>query len=127
MARILLIEPDQVLAKTYHLALQQARHEVWHVASAQAAIDDTDALTPDIIILEPQLAGHNGVEFLYELRSYAEWQAMPVILLSSLPPKAFQVQLAAWDRLGVVAYYYKPQTTLAQLRTAVDEVLVIAT
>ncbi len=117
---ILLIEPDTLLARTYTAALAAAEHTVEHATTAQAGIFAADRRTPDLIILELQLVSHSGIEFLYELRSYPEWQALPVIVLSQVPPAEF---IDSWDllqhSLGVQTYLYKPRTTLTKLLTTV--------
>lgn len=111
---VLLIEPDKVLAATYAQALLSAGHQVTVVGSAQAAIDAADAHKPDLVVLELQLATHNGVEFLYEFRSYPEWQQVPVIAHTWVPRQTGIAEQLS-QQLGVVAYHYKPQTSLHQL------------
>lgn len=114
MIKVLLIEPDQRLSKTYQQALSQ-QHEVAVVHTAQQAIHATEQFIPDVIVLDPQIARHNGVEFMYELRSYADLQKIPVILLVSLLPEMFTVPVATQRQLGIVQVLYKPQTSLKQL------------
>jgi CheY-like chemotaxis protein len=58
----------------------------------------------------------DGIAFLHEFRSYAEWQNIPVILNTYLTPAALAKAHAALERdLGVRVCLYKPQTTLEQL------------
>ena len=114
--KIVLIEPDRLLADIYRQTLEAAGHEVIPVRGAQAGIMAVDFLQPDIIITELQLVGHSGLEFLYELRSYAEWQTIPVVIQTSVPPSEFNANRdLLTDQLGVTAYLYKPQSTLADL------------
>lgn len=124
MANILLIEPDRVLAETYVQALVHDGHEVQAAGSAQAAIMSADAILPDVVILELQLVAHSGIEFLYEFRSYTDWQDIPVIIQTLVPEREFSDnwQLLS-DELGVERYLYKPRTTLDQLISAVQELL----
>ena len=126
MSRILLIEPDRQLAKTVAGLFEHQSHTVKLAATAQAAITAVDEDYPDIIILELQLSVHNGIEFLYELRSYADWQDIPVIVYSQVPPTIKAISPQLWDRLGIVAYHYKPIAKLADLSNSVDNVLVKA-
>ncbi len=123
---ILLIEPDRLLAGTYRQVLQTAGHSVVMCASAQSAVFAADAIKPDLVILELQLIEHSGIEFLYEFRTYPEWQSIPVILHTNVPPKEFS---GSWDmlkeQLGVAAYYYKPLTTLRTLMRAVNDVAAV--
>ncbi len=121
MANVLLIEPNAALARTYVQALQHVGHQVAHVGTAQDAIDAADTTKPDVVVLELQLAVHDGVEFLHEFRSYPEWQSIPVIVNTSLTPSALRpVQGALAGDFGVALALYKPRTTLEQLISAVN-------
>lgn len=116
MKNILLIEPDYLLATVYKSALTNAGYNVVVEAGAQEGIMAADQFTPEIIILELQLIEHSGIEFLYELRTYSEWQNIAVIILSQVPPNEFG---GSWEilqkELGVSFYLYKPHTTLKLL------------
>lgn len=113
--KILLIEPNKIMAKTYQAVLEKSSHVVTIRSGAQSAIFAIDESGADIIILEPQLVGHSGIEFLYELRSYADLQHIPVILHTFIPSEAFLGQMDILDTLGVFKYLYKPQTSLKEL------------
>jgi len=119
--KIILLEPDKVLADTYRQALMQAGHKVVMCASAQAAIFAADELKPDLVIMELQLTGHSGIEFLYEFRSYDDWATLPVLVLTNVPAGEFT---GSWDllrdQLGVSGYHYKPITTLRTLLRSVN-------
>jgi DNA-binding response OmpR family regulator len=119
--KIILLEPDKVLADTYRQALMHDGHRVVMCASAQAAIFAADELKPDLVIMELQLTGHSGIEFLYEFRSYDDWTTVPVIVLTNVPAGEFS---DCWDllrdQLGVQSYHYKPLTTLRTLMRTVD-------
>lgn len=122
MQHILLIEPDALLAKMYAAALGTAGHIVRTCTSAQAAIHYADEVKPDIVILEIQLVGHSGVEFLYEFRSYVDWQNVPLVLLTYIPVGEFAgSRQLLYEELGVRAYLYKPQTSLRSLLRCVNE------
>jgi DNA-binding response OmpR family regulator len=122
MSRILLVEPDAVLANTYRKALEENGHQVTTAHSAQSAIVGADKHTPDLVILELQLSGHSGIEFLYEFRSYQDWQAVPVLIQTQVPPSEFN---SNWqilrNELGVANYLYKPHTSLKHLTNSVNE------
>jgi DNA-binding response OmpR family regulator len=121
VAQIILVEPDRVLADTFRQALEATGHTVTPCASAQAAIFAADQAAPDLVLLELQLIEHSGIEFLYEFRSYEEWQDVPVLILSQVPAGEFA---SNWrllrEQLGIAEYMYKPQVSLAQLQRAVS-------
>jgi DNA-binding response OmpR family regulator len=123
---VLLIEPDRILAATYQRALQSQGHKVTSAVSAQEAIYAADQQKPDVVVLEIDLPRHNGVEFLYEFRSYNEWLKVPVIIHSFVPSTEFTRAATLQKELGVVRVLYKPATNLAQLCAAVRTVQPVA-
>lgn len=124
---ILLIEPDKILAHNYGIALKNAGHTVTWVNNAQAAIHAIDESVPTVIVLELQLAMHNGIEFLYELRSYAEWQHIPVIIQSMVDRVRLGSVEYMFEGLGIVDYLYKPVTKLRHLVYSVERAVQPAT
>lgn len=117
---ILLIEPDRLLAKTYSEAIGSAGHKVKVCANAQAAVRSADKMAPDLVVMELQLVGHSGWEFLYEFRSYTDWQKIPVIIHSLVPPGEFSTGLLMKKLLGISQYYYKPRTKLSNLLQSIN-------
>jgi CheY-like chemotaxis protein len=120
---ILLIEPDKLQAGAYTAVLERMGASVTHVSTAQSAVHAVDDRIPDVVVLELQLAGNNGVEFLYEFRSYPEWVHIPVIVHTFVT--AYELSRAATlhSQLGVQRILYKPTTTLAALCEAVQDVV----
>lgn len=123
MAQLLLIEPDLILGKTYGEALIRAGHEVVWCITAHQGILAADDTKPDIVILEPQLAEHGGMEFLFEFRSYPEWDGIPVLIFSRLPVEELALNHKAMDDLGIRGYWQKSRLTLASFVRAVDGAL----
>lgn len=123
MADILLIEPDTILGETYASALRSTGHEVALHHQAETGIFAVDEKKPDLILLELQLPGHGGVEFLHELRSYTEWQQIPVLLHTMIAPKRIRHYIGRLQSLGVIDYLYKPAASLQQMMKAVDKAL----
>ncbi len=113
--RVLLVEPDNVLAKLYSEYLELQGYSVDRVKNAQTALTVADQHKPDVVILETQLPHHSGFAFLYEFRSYADWQDIPVVVHSYISPIKLEAFRQTLDNLGVVARLYKPQTSLKQL------------
>lgn len=122
MNKLLLVEPDRLLASIYFDALTEAGYEVIYAPSAQTAVLVADQVRPDSIVLEIQLIEHSGIEFLYELRSYADWQNIPVIINSVVPPSEFNNSYELLkNELGVVDYLYKPNSSLKELLNSVSK------
>ncbi len=127
MSKILLIEPDRVLAETYKKSFISAGHIVETAHSAQSAITLADKFKPDVVLLELQLINHSGVEFLYEFRSYEDWRKIPVIILSNIPLAEFDGSHDLLVKeLGVDTYFYKPTTSIKRLLSAINQMNVLA-
>lgn len=120
MKHVLFVEPDTIVASLYGDALVQSGYAVAFAKSAQQAIAAADKQLPDIVVTELQLARHNGVEFLYEFKSYTEWQNIPVIVLTALSPHELERYAGVCDQLMVVRILKKSETTAALLVKAVD-------
>jgi CheY-like chemotaxis protein len=86
-------------------------------------MDSADMRRPDIVILDLMLAGRSGVEFLYEFRSYPDWQQLPVIVFSNISPGELGSSAIGFEELNIAAFHYKPSTSLSQLRSSVDSLL----
>ena len=121
MAQILLIEPDKLLATNIQNYLRRYKHKVAVAANAQTGLTAADQQSPELIIMDWQLAGPSGLEFLHELRSYPDWLDIPVLVYSSMPPD--RLGAATLEQLTISRYLYKPTTSLAELVAAVDEIL----
>ncbi len=126
MADILMLEPDTLMASTYRQVCAYAGHNMRRVVSAQEGVFEVDERRPDIIIVEVQLIAHSGIEFLYELRSYPEWQDIPALIHSIVPPCEFEDSMDLLrNMLGVKEYLYKPHTSVQGFLRAVRETLAV--
>lgn len=122
--KILLVEPDYVLAKAYKSILIDDDHDITVSSSAQDAVYNLSKQNFDLVVIEIQLAGHNGTEFIYEFRSYPEWADIPIIILSMVPKESFSVAPSMFRDLGIIDYLYKPVTKSYQLLDAVSDILI---
>ena len=127
MARILLVEPNQPLANLYRTALERSGHSVTIRGDAQNAVFAADEETPDVVVVELQLPGHSGVEFLYEFRSYKEWHGIPAILHTLVPPHNLNLSKQMLSHLDIAAYLYKPAASLRTLVYTVEASLIRVT
>lgn len=117
--KILIIEPDRHLADVMAVSFQQIEHDVRVARDAQTGLDALDTFAPDAVVLELQLGKHNGIEFLYEQHSHADWKNIPVVvhtLNQHAKDHSFQ---KAWKQLGVKEILYKPETSIDRLRKIV--------
>ncbi|MEX1995296.1 MAG: response regulator [Candidatus Saccharimonadales bacterium] len=123
MSNILLIETDKLLAQNIQQILEAQGHSVDWQVEPQEAITRADTTKPDLVILDLILAERSGIEFLYEFRSYPDWQALPAIIFTNIPAEELQACAEGFSQLNVVEVLYKPTTSLKKLANTVDQAL----
>ena len=123
MAHILLLETDRQLAKNTRDYFGRAGHKLAFFADPQTAVMSADTNRPDVIILDLFLASRSGIEFLYELRSYPEWQAIPVIITGHLAGGELNSYQDSFKELSVAHYLPKQTSSLKELLAEVEKSL----
>lgn len=120
--RVLLLEPDHSFAKIVSEALAQDGHSIVWCSGADTALTELDRKNVDAILVEIQLAKHNGIEFLYEIRSYPDLAKIPVILLTMIAEIDLQIDDSTKQQLGIYRYLYKPTTSLRKLAAVIKQI-----
>ncbi len=121
---ILLVEPDKILAKSLCNSFEKAGHKIIWKRTAQTALDGLDEQFPDVIVLEIQLGLHNGIEFIYEIKSYPEWQHIPIIIHTMNQYTQAPDFTEPFKQLGVEIILYKPRTATKQLMEVLQTIRV---
>ena len=80
MAKVLLIDDDQGIVDSLRLYLEQSGFEVFPCLRGDTALDEFHRVRPDIVILDINLPGKDGIEIIRELREVSE---VPVLMLSA--------------------------------------------
>ena len=118
--RTLLVDDDPAFRRLASMALQEAGVEHTTVGSAPEALallDGSASTNFDLILLDLELPGMNGVEFLDHLRR--QGRDIPVVLVSvhdSVPDKVRALQMGADDYL---AKPFEFQELVARLRAVI--------
>lgn len=122
--RMLILDPHKTTQGSLEGLFPEA--SVLVVSHAAHAVEKAAEFQPDIVIMELSLAGHSGLEFLYEFRTYPDWEAVPVFIYSSLKVSEKIRNSRAWKQLNIARYFYKPESSLALLRSGVEKTGLIA-
>lgn len=80
MAKVLIVEDDQLLSKLMSDYLKKDSHQTEVIANGRDAIDYLDAHEYDVVVLDWELPGLSGIEILKRLR--AEGKSTPVLMLT---------------------------------------------
>lgn len=122
MARILLVEDNAANMKLSTLLLLRAGHVVLAAADAEAALLAARDEAPDLILMDIQLPGMDGLAATAILKSDPGTADIPVIALTAMAMKQDQERALS---AGCDAYIAKP-LRYQQLYDAIDRLLVSA-
>ena len=92
MKTILLVDDDESIQLLYREELKEAGYEVISVYDGSEALDRFNEVSPDLIILDIQMPGLNGIDVLRQIKMVDP--ATPVILNSAY--QEFKQDLGAW-------------------------------
>jgi CheY-like chemotaxis protein len=93
--KVLLIDDDPFVGTVYGRKLMTAGYNVQVATDGAAALLALKSFMPDVVLLDLDLPGVNGIEWLREVRSYPGLKHLPVVVLSA-GSHAWQMK-AAWE------------------------------
>lgn len=105
MARILIIEDNQANMKLASLLLQNAGHTVLCAVDAETGLTLARTGQPDLILMDIQLPGMDGMAATVLLKKDPATAAIPVIALTAMAMKEDRERTRA---AGCDAYIAKP-------------------
>lgn len=112
---ILIIEPSTELANTISDNLLRQGLDSVVANSVADSISLADEVKVDLVIIELLMPKHNGLEFIYEFRSYEDWWNVPIIIYTHLTAQELGLNEQLSAEMGVVEYFYKPNTSQKRL------------
>ncbi len=120
MKRILFIEDESVLQKTFGEILEQEGYEVISALDGEIGLRLAKEKKPDLILLDLILPKIHGFDVLKKLKEDKETQGIPVIILTNLEgigdvDKALE--------LGATTYLVKAQYTLKEMVEKIKKAL----
>ena len=105
MAKILVVDNDPRNLRLAVAALEQAGHEVLSAPDGAAGIEAAQAHAPDLVLMDVQMPGLDGVAVLRRLRAEPRTAALKVVALTALAMKGDAERLLAE---GFDGYLEKP-------------------
>ena len=113
MTRILVVDDEQQILRAVRRALVARGSEVMTAADGESALAEAEAFMPDLVVLDLNLPGIDGLEVCRRLRA---WTRVPILILSVREDESGKVE--ALD-LGADDYLTKPfgvEELLARVR-----------
>jgi two-component system cell cycle response regulator DivK len=115
MAKILVVEDNPANMTLSVFLLQSAGHVVLSATNAEAGIALARAENPNLIVLDIQLPGMDGLEATSLLKRDAKTRAIPVIALTALAMKGDEERIRAAGCDGYIAKPIRYQEFLATI------------
>ena len=112
MKKILFIEDESALQKTFGDILKEAGYKMISALDGETGFKLAQIQKPDLVLLDLILPRMHGFEVLRKLKEKPETKEIPVIVLTNLE-RMEDVEQAV--KLGAVAYLVKTQYTIEEV------------
>jgi two-component system cell cycle response regulator DivK len=116
VALVLVVEDNAVNMKLAVFLLQSAGHVVLSAADAEAGLTLARERAPDLILMDIQLPGMDGLEAIRLLKQDVTTRMIPVIALTALAMKGDEERIRAAGCDGYIAKPLRSQEFLAMVR-----------
>ena len=103
MSRILIIDDDDALRKSFHNLLTEEGYEVESAASGEAGLSSIHKTMPDLVIADMRLPGMNGLEIFKAV--HAIEPRLPVIIMTAYGTTETAIEAT---KMGAFDYILKP-------------------
>jgi len=115
--RILLVEDNEANQLLTRSVLELDGFELEVAGSAAEARERLLAMTPDLILMDIQLPGQDGLSFTADLRSEPATAAIPVVALTAHAMRVHEEQAIAAGCAGYISKPINTRTFAEQVRT----------
>ena len=115
MAKVLIIEDNAANMKLATILLESAGHTVLSATDAEAGLTSARCEQPDLILMDIQLPGMDGLEATMLLKRDDATRAIPVIALTALAMKGDEERIRAAGCNGYIAKPMRYQEFLATI------------
>jgi CheY-like chemotaxis protein len=106
--KVLVIEDNPIDLKLARAVVQMSGHDFFAHSSAEGALEALRSYQPDVILLDLNLPGTDGIRFAHELRRYRDIRNIPIVAVTAYP---HQYRLADVLSAGCVTRIVKPINT----------------
>jgi two-component system cell cycle response regulator DivK len=117
MSRLLIIEDNPANLKLAIFLLESAGHSVSSATDAEAGLTLARTERPDLILMDIQLPGMDGLEATRLLKQHEATHAIPVIALTALAMKGDEERIRAAGCDGYIAKPLRYREFLATIAT----------
>ena len=117
MSRVLIVEDNTANMRLALFLLQSARHTVLSAVNAEAGLTIAREEQPDLILMDIQLPGMDGLEATTLLKEDESTRAIPVIALTALAMVGDEARIRAAGCDGYIGKPMRYKEFLAAINT----------
>ena len=122
MAKILIVEDNPANMKLAVMLLKAANYTVLSATDAEAALSLARSERLDLILMDVQLPGMDGLQAVALLKRDEATRAIPVIALTALAMKGDEERIRAAGYDGYIAKPIRRQKFLATIAAQLDPI-----
>ncbi len=122
MAKILIVEDNPANMKLAVILLKSANYTVLSATDAEAALTLARSERLDLILMDVQLPGMDGLQAVALLKRDEATRAIPVIALTALAMKGDEERIRAAGYDGYIAKPIRRQKFLATIAAQLDPI-----
>ena len=119
---VLLVEDEVNIIEAIRFLLSREGWKVDIHSDGATAVDTIRDLRPDLVVLDHMLPGKSGLDILTDLRSDADFQSLPVLMLTARGQARDREQA---EKAGVSRFMTKPFSNI-EVMTAVRDLVYLA-
>ena len=120
LGKVLIVDDSKTILKTAKLILQDL-YEVYMANSGEMAIDILEKKEMDIILMDVDMPGMNGIETVKIIKQKEETKNIPVVFFTALASKEIVSQCLELDKSGYVIKPYLPEELINRIKVVLNE------
>ena len=120
MARVLVVEDNPANMKLATFLLESAGHAVLNAGDAETGVSVARTEHPDLVLMDVQLPGMDGLQATALLKGDASTRAIPVIALTALAMKGDEERIRAAGCDGYISKPLNYRDFLTAVRTQLE-------
>lgn len=118
--RLLVVDDDEGVRGLLARLLRVTGHSVAEAGSAEEASEILERSAPDLILLDLQLPGKSGQEFLKEIRADARFRLTPVVMITGAGTQARKIEAIEAGATDFLAKPFSHVELAARVRSLLE-------
>jgi diguanylate cyclase (GGDEF)-like protein len=122
---VLIVDDDDILAHAYGIALENAGMRAIIVTDPLDALQQMTATYPDLILMDVQMPGMNGIELARIVRQSRRYLALPIVFLSAEQEPSRQLEARKWGGDDFISKPVDPVRLAALVKMRADRAIAL--